>query len=113
MGKHGLGQQSAPGQGSEPALAPGARLRGPPIWSPLFRSLAHTCNFVRYDERGCGLSNWDVQEDRLRDLRVGPGDGGRRSGPGTHRSMTLRLAFAQTPPAMLGDPARTHHLPAL
>jgi pimeloyl-ACP methyl ester carboxylesterase/DNA-binding SARP family transcriptional activator len=33
-----------------------------PIWSPLFKSLARTFNFVRYDERGCGLSNWDVSE---------------------------------------------------
>lgn len=33
-----------------------------PIWSPLFKSLARTFNFVRYDGRGCGLSNWDVSE---------------------------------------------------
>jgi pimeloyl-ACP methyl ester carboxylesterase/DNA-binding SARP family transcriptional activator len=31
-----------------------------PIWSPLFRQLAETFHLVRYDERGCGLSDWDV-----------------------------------------------------
>jgi pimeloyl-ACP methyl ester carboxylesterase len=33
-----------------------------PIWSPLFRELARTFHFIRYDERGCGLSDWDVAE---------------------------------------------------
>ena len=33
-----------------------------PIWSPLFRDLAHDRQFVRYDERGNGLSDWDVDE---------------------------------------------------
>lgn len=33
-----------------------------PVWSPLFRELAKTYNFIRYDERGCGLSDWDVPE---------------------------------------------------
>lgn len=33
-----------------------------PIWSPMFRDLARTFHFIRYDERGCGLSNWDVPE---------------------------------------------------
>jgi len=33
-----------------------------PIWSPLFRELARTFHFIRYDERGCGLSNWEVPE---------------------------------------------------
>ena len=31
-----------------------------PIWSPLFRRLARHHLFVRYDERGNGLSDWDV-----------------------------------------------------
>ena len=31
-----------------------------PIWSPLFRELARDFQFVRYDERGNGLSDWDV-----------------------------------------------------
>ncbi|MEO0996409.1 MAG: alpha/beta fold hydrolase [Pseudomonadota bacterium] len=33
-----------------------------PIWSPLFRELARDHQFVRYDERGNGLSDWDVDE---------------------------------------------------
>jgi pimeloyl-ACP methyl ester carboxylesterase len=33
-----------------------------PIWSPLFRELARRHRFVRYDERGCGLSDWHVPE---------------------------------------------------
>ncbi|MEO0975254.1 MAG: alpha/beta hydrolase, partial [Pseudomonadota bacterium] len=31
-----------------------------PIWSPLFRRLARHHRFVRYDERGNGLSDWEV-----------------------------------------------------
>ena len=33
-----------------------------PIWSPLFRQLAHHHQFIRYDERGNGLSDWSVDE---------------------------------------------------
>ena len=33
-----------------------------PIWSPLFRQLARDHKFIRYDERGNGLSDWDVPE---------------------------------------------------
>ncbi|WP_225314405.1 alpha/beta hydrolase [Marinobacter halotolerans] len=33
-----------------------------PIWSPLFRQLANDHHFIRYDERGNGLSDWDVSE---------------------------------------------------
>ncbi|MFG1497899.1 alpha/beta fold hydrolase [Saccharospirillum sp. HFRX-1] len=33
-----------------------------PIWSPLFRRLALNHYFVRYDERGNGLSDWEVNE---------------------------------------------------
>ncbi|WP_373487787.1 alpha/beta fold hydrolase [Blastomonas sp.] len=36
-----------------------------PIWSPLFRNLATSFNFIRYDERGCGLSDWDVPKINL------------------------------------------------
>ncbi|GAA5442510.1 putative aminoacrylate hydrolase RutD [Microbulbifer sp. NBRC 101763] len=31
-----------------------------PIWSPLFRELSSDHQFIRYDERGNGLSDWDV-----------------------------------------------------
>ncbi|MFG1497936.1 alpha/beta fold hydrolase [Saccharospirillum sp. HFRX-1] len=33
-----------------------------PIWSPLFRDLAADHRFIRYDERGCGLSDWKVED---------------------------------------------------
>ncbi|WP_227369758.1 alpha/beta hydrolase [Halomonas sp. M20] len=33
-----------------------------PIWSPLFRELASEHLLLRYDERGNGLSDWDVGE---------------------------------------------------
>lgn len=33
-----------------------------PIWSPLFRDLATDHQFLRYDERGNGLSDWKVKE---------------------------------------------------
>ena len=33
-----------------------------PIWSPIFKELAQDFTFVRYDERGNGLSDWDVNE---------------------------------------------------
>ena len=36
-----------------------------PIWSPLFRELARDHQFIRYDERGNGLSDWDVPEISL------------------------------------------------
>ena len=33
-----------------------------PIWGDLFHALAKNRTFIRYDERGNGLSDWDVQE---------------------------------------------------
>ncbi|MFV8819901.1 alpha/beta fold hydrolase [Haliea sp. E17] len=33
-----------------------------PIWSPLFRELARDHQVIRYDERGNGLSDWDVAD---------------------------------------------------
>lgn len=33
-----------------------------PIWSPLFRALAQKRRLIRYDERGCGLSDWNVAD---------------------------------------------------
>ncbi|WP_373491668.1 alpha/beta fold hydrolase [Parasphingorhabdus sp.] len=36
-----------------------------PIWSPLFRELARHHRFIRYDERGNGLSDWLVPEISL------------------------------------------------
>ena len=36
-----------------------------PIWRPLYERLARKRRFIRYDERGCGLSDWDVQDFSL------------------------------------------------
>jgi pimeloyl-ACP methyl ester carboxylesterase len=33
-----------------------------PVWSHLLHALSARCTFVRYDERGCGLSDWDVND---------------------------------------------------
>ena len=33
-----------------------------PIWAPVFRELARDHCFIRYDERGNGLSDWDVAD---------------------------------------------------
>jgi pimeloyl-ACP methyl ester carboxylesterase len=44
-----------------------------PVWSPLLRELSRTRTLVRYDERGCGLSDWDAElsfEAWVRDLEA-------------------------------------------
>ncbi|WP_046114262.1 alpha/beta fold hydrolase [Aquincola tertiaricarbonis] len=45
-----------------------------PVWSHLLQSLSAQYTFVRYDERGCGLSDWLVEdlsfESWVRDLEV-------------------------------------------
>ena len=45
-----------------------------PVWSHLLRDLSRQCTFVRYDERGCGLSDWAVDdlsfESWVRDLET-------------------------------------------
>ncbi|HTS42446.1 MAG TPA: alpha/beta fold hydrolase [Xanthobacteraceae bacterium] len=33
-----------------------------PVWSPLLHSLSRENQLIRYDERGNGLSDWDVQD---------------------------------------------------
>jgi pimeloyl-ACP methyl ester carboxylesterase/DNA-binding winged helix-turn-helix (wHTH) protein len=33
-----------------------------PIWSPMLNLLSERCRLVRYDERGTGLSDWDVDD---------------------------------------------------
>jgi pimeloyl-ACP methyl ester carboxylesterase/DNA-binding SARP family transcriptional activator len=36
---------------------------GSPIWTPLWQELGRHHTLVRYDERGCGLSDWNVDRD--------------------------------------------------
>jgi class 3 adenylate cyclase/pimeloyl-ACP methyl ester carboxylesterase len=33
-----------------------------PVWGPAFAELARHCRFVRFDQRGNGLSDWEVEE---------------------------------------------------
>ncbi len=33
-----------------------------PIWGRSFAEIARSRTFIRYDERGCGLSDWDVED---------------------------------------------------
>jgi class 3 adenylate cyclase/pimeloyl-ACP methyl ester carboxylesterase len=33
-----------------------------PVWGPAFTELTRHCRFVRFDQRGTGLSDWDVEE---------------------------------------------------
>ena len=35
---------------------------GSPIWGKSFAEFARNYRFIRYDERGCGLSDWDVDD---------------------------------------------------
>ncbi|MEJ8572520.1 alpha/beta fold hydrolase [Microbaculum marinum] len=35
---------------------------GSPIWGRSFAAIARRRTFIRYDERGCGLSDWDVED---------------------------------------------------
>ena len=35
---------------------------GSPIWGPTFEACAAGRTFLRYDERGCGLSDWEVDD---------------------------------------------------
>jgi pimeloyl-ACP methyl ester carboxylesterase/DNA-binding winged helix-turn-helix (wHTH) protein len=45
-----------------------------PVWSPLFTRLASQFRLIRYDPRGCGLSDWEVEdisfEGFVRDLET-------------------------------------------
>lgn len=45
-----------------------------PIWRPFLERLARAHTLIRYDQRGCGLSDWDIQdfsfEACIRDLEA-------------------------------------------
>jgi pimeloyl-ACP methyl ester carboxylesterase/DNA-binding CsgD family transcriptional regulator len=53
-----------------------------PVWSHLVQALSQRGRFVRYDERGCGLSDWQVPdlgfESWVRDLETVAGASGER-----------------------------------
>ncbi len=41
-----------------------------PVWGPFLGELAHHCQLVRFDQRGNGLSDWEVEEFTL-DTMIG------------------------------------------
>ena len=43
---------------------------GSPVWGPALAALAHRCRLVRFDQRGNGLSDWDVETISL-DAMIG------------------------------------------
>lgn len=81
-----------------------------PIWSHLLHSLSQRATFVRYDERGCGLSDWDVPdlsfESWVRDLEtVADATGGERFALlGISQGASIAIAYA------VRHPERVTHL---
>lgn len=51
-----------------------------PVWSHMLVDLASECRLIRYDERGSGLSDWDVEDPFVRGVGVRPRRGGRGGG---------------------------------
>ena len=49
-----------------------------PVWRHWIQFFADHFRFVRYDERGCGMTDWDVGDLVVRALGRGPRGGGRR-----------------------------------
>lgn len=81
-----------------------------PIWSHLLGALSERHTFVRYDERGCGLSDWEVSdlsfESWIRDLEtVADAVGERRFGLlGISQGASIAIAYA------VRHPERVSHL---
>jgi pimeloyl-ACP methyl ester carboxylesterase/DNA-binding CsgD family transcriptional regulator len=81
-----------------------------PVWSHLLRDLSRQCTFVRYDERGCGLSDWAVDdlsfESWVRDLEtVADANGAERFALlGISQGASIAIAYA------VRHPERVTHL---
>jgi pimeloyl-ACP methyl ester carboxylesterase/DNA-binding CsgD family transcriptional regulator len=81
-----------------------------PVWSHLLRELSRQCTLVRYDERGCGLSDWAVAdlsfESWVRDLEtVADASGSERFGLlGISQGASIAIAYA------VRHPERVTHL---
>lgn len=81
-----------------------------PVWSPLFRDLAADHRFIRYDERGCGLSDWAVEhlsfQAFLKDLEavVDASGADRFALLGISQGAALSIAYA------VAHPERVTHL---
>jgi pimeloyl-ACP methyl ester carboxylesterase/DNA-binding CsgD family transcriptional regulator len=81
-----------------------------PVWSHLLAAFSEHHRLVRYDERGCGLSDWQVEdlgfESWLRDLEtVADGAGGERFALlGISQGASIAIAYA------VRHPERVSHL---
>jgi pimeloyl-ACP methyl ester carboxylesterase/DNA-binding CsgD family transcriptional regulator len=81
-----------------------------PVWSHLLHALSARSTFVRYDERGCGLSDWAVDdlsfESWVRDLEtVADATGAERFGLlGISQGASIAIAYA------VRHPERVSHL---
>jgi pimeloyl-ACP methyl ester carboxylesterase/DNA-binding CsgD family transcriptional regulator len=81
-----------------------------PVWSHLLRELSRQCTFIRFDERGCGLSDWTVAdlsfESWVRDLEaVADAAGAQRFGLlGISQGASIAIAYA------VRHPERVSHL---
>ena len=81
-----------------------------PVWSHLLMALSAHHTLVRYDERGCGLSDWDVAdlsfESWVRDLEtVADATGEKRFGLlGISQGASIAIAYA------VRHPDRVSHL---
>lgn len=81
-----------------------------PVWSHLLREMSQRSVFVRYDERGCGLSDWDVNdlsfESWVTDLgAIADAVGAKRFGLlGISQGAAVAIAYA------VRNPERVSHL---
>lgn len=81
-----------------------------PVWSHLMHEFSRDRTFLRYDERGCGLSDWDVAdlsfESWVRDLETVVDAAGLERFPllGISQGASIAVAYA------VRHPARVSHL---
>ncbi len=81
-----------------------------PVWSHVRQSLSARHRLLRYDERGCGLSDWDVQylgfESWVRDLEAVADEAGaeRFALLGVSQGASIAVAYA------VRHPQRVTHL---
>lgn len=74
--------------------------RDSPVWSHWLRDLSLRYTLIRYDERGCGLSDWDVSgfgfDDWVEDLRLVADQAGLDRFPllGLSQGAAVAVAFA-------------------
>ena len=70
-----------------------------PVWKHWLQFFSGAYRFVRYDERGCGMSDWTPgSAPHARPVGVGPGVG-RRGGPTGGTGHAARASRRARPPA--------------